>query len=369
MEIMLSLKEAVYLKGNKNQIERFERDGKLYRTQEKAIITRFEEEYEKVEVTGRGKNREILLRDKRSIPKKMDKRQNNKATGRKTPFANQLDLLIVKALRDAKNRNIEGSVGNVMSQMNMANERLCYYRQPNRIDNYVADLKSNEITVTKDWLAHVLDKEHDVLTGALLSSLRRLEKKKLLKWSKYPVGAVKIFNPVVGEFTNEPTVDEENNPNGHVEYRFITLSNEQANQLADIERHLREIHDVSAFQIVTYPYSEKVQRYQKDLSSAFERKGINYYFDCFSIRLVATESDVDERLKENEWMIEKNYMKKYLRYTLEKAEKRQDKYNQNTWGEVEEINSVKKFLSNKTYVDEYESTLKHSVLPNKQTAL
>ncbi|WKA59962.1 hypothetical protein QWY16_07605 [Planococcus shenhongbingii] len=186
---------------------------------------------------------------------------------------------------------------------------------------------------------------------------------------KYPVGAVKVFNPVVGEFTNEPTVDKENNPNGHVEYRFINLTNEQSNQLADIERNLREVHDVSSFQIVTYPYSEKVQSYQKDLSLAFERKGINYYFDCFSIRLVATESDVDERLKENEWMIERNYMRKYLSYTVEKAEKRQDKYNQETWGELEEINPVKQLLANKTYVNEYENTLKHSVLPNRQTVL
>lgn len=208
-----------------------------------------------------------------------------------------------------------------------------------------------------------MDKEHDVLTGALLSSLRRLEKKKLVKWSKYPVGAVKVFNPVVGEFTNEPSVDSENNPNGHIEYRFINLSNEQAIQLADIERNLRGIHDVTSFQIVTYPYSEKVQRYQKDLNLAFQKKGISYYFDCFLIRLIASEKDVDERLKESEWMIENNYMKKYLSYTLEKAEKRQVKYNQETWGELEEINSVKKSLSNKTYVNEYENTLKHSVLP------
>lgn len=149
MEILLSFKEAVYLKGNETQIEKFQKDGKLYRTQEKAIITRFEEEYEKVEVIGRGKNKGVLLKDKRSVPKKMDKRQNNKATGRKTPFANQLDLLIVKALRDSENGNIEGSVGNVMSEMNMANERLCYYRQPNRIEKYIAELKRMKSVLQK----------------------------------------------------------------------------------------------------------------------------------------------------------------------------------------------------------------------------
>lgn len=363
MEIVLSLKEAVMLKGTDSQIESFNKNGILTKNSINSILTKFKEEYARVEDVGRGKNRQILLGEKRPKPVKIDKRQNNKATGRKTPFANQLELLIVKALRDAKNRNIEGSVGNVMFQMKMANERLCYYRQPNRIDNYIKNLEENEINVSKDWLVHVLDKEHDTLTGALLTALRRLERKKLLKWSKYPVGAVKIFNPEIGEFTNKPTVDDEDNPSGNVEYRFINLTNEQANQLAELERNLKEKHDVTSFQIVTYPYSQKVQSYEKELSSEFQKKGINYYFDSFSIRLVATEKEVDELLKDNEWIVEENYISKYLNYTVEKAQKRQLKYIEATWGNPSEIKSVKRKLAEGVYVDEYVTTMKHSVLP------
>lgn len=364
METVLTYQELVHLKGNEAQIKKFNEDGKLPTNQLTAVENRWLEEYKSVRRDGTGKNTIFILGEKRLKPIKMDKRQSNKATGRKTPFANQLELLIVKALRDANNRNIEGSVGNVMFQMKMANEKLCYYRQPNRIENYMKNLQENEITVSKDFLVHVLDKEHDTLTGALLSALRRLEKKKLLKWSKYPVGAVKFFNPEVGEFTNRPTVDENDNPAGYVEYQFINLTTEQANDLAEIERELRERHNVSSFQIVTYPYSNKVQRYEKELSLEFQKKGINYYFDSFSIRLVATENDVDDLLKDNEWMVEENYISKYLSYTIEKAKKRQLNYLEKTWGEPEEIQPVKQKFAEGIYVDEYESTVKHSVLPN-----
>lgn len=364
MEIELTLKEAVFMKGSKKQQLQFEEKGRLSTDALNSLVKAFSEDFENVRENGRGKNKVIILGQKRPKPVKMDKRQNNKATGRKTPFANQLELLIVKALRDTKNRNIEGSAGNVMFQMKMANEKLCYYRQPNRIDNYVKNLEENEISVSKDWLVHVLDKEHDTLTGALLTALRRLERKKLLKWSKYPVGAVKIFNPEIGEFTNKPTVDDEDNPSGNVEYRFINLTNEQANQLAELERNLKEKHDVTSFQIVTYPYSQKVQRYEKELSSEFQKKGINYYFDAFSIRLVATEKEVDELLKDNEWMVEENYISKYLNYTVEKAQKRQQKYFDETWGSPSEIQSVKRNLAEGVYVKEYVTTMKHSVLPD-----
>ena len=99
-----------------------------------------------------------------------------------------------------------------------------------------------------------------------------MEKKKLVKWSKYPVGAEKQFEAEIGEFTSKPTVDDKNNPNGYTEYRFTNLMNEQANQLAEIERTLKEEHDVTSFQIVTYPYSQKVLSYKKELSSGFQKK-------------------------------------------------------------------------------------------------
>ncbi|MFS8185615.1 hypothetical protein ACMG4J_02500 [Rossellomorea marisflavi] len=364
MEIELTLKEAVFMKGTKKQQQQIEEKGRLSTDALNSLIRAFAEEFEYVRENGRGKNKVIILSGKRPQPIKLDKRHNNRATGRKTPFASQLELLIIKALRDAKNRNIEGSVGNVMFQMKMANERLCYYRQPNRIENYVKNLKENEINVSKDWLVHVLDKERDTMTGALLTALRRLEKKKLLKWSKYPVGAVKIFNPEIGEFTNKPTADSEDNPTGHVEYRFINLTIEQANKLAEIERNLKEKHEVTSFQIVTYPYSDKVQRYENELSSEYQKKGISYYFDSFSIRLVATENEVDRLLKDNEWMIEENYISKYLGYTIEKAKKRQQSYLDKTWGAPKEMQPVKQKLSEGVYVSEYESTVKHSVLPN-----
>src|SRR5699024_494472 len=145
MEIVLSLKEAVYLKGNESQIKSIIETGNLKSNPMKSLLTRYEEEYESVEVVGKGKNREIVLQGKRPMPIKMDKRQNNRATGRKTPFANELELLIIKALRDSESRSIEGSVGNVMWETNMAHEKLCYFKQPNRIEKYLEDFRKKEI--------------------------------------------------------------------------------------------------------------------------------------------------------------------------------------------------------------------------------
>jgi len=363
MEIILSLKEAIMMKGNASQIKAFNENGNLKTNPFNSIMNKFNEEYARVEVIGKGKNREILLADKRLEPIKLDKRQNNKAEGKKTKFASQLELLIIKALRDSHNRSVEGSIGSVMSQMKMANNKLCYYKQPNRINQYVKRLEENEINISKEFLVHVLDKEHDVLTGALLTALENLRKKKFLKWSKYPIGVQKIFNPEYGEFTNEPAVDENNSPMGYVESKYITLTHEQTSKLAEIERNLKTKHNVTFFQIINYPYSEKVTNYEKELKHEFSKLGIDYYFDSFSIRLVAQEKEVDEQLKDNEWMIEENYVDKYFNYGIEKAQKRQDDYLNKNHGFGEILAPVKKELSENVYVHEYEKTMKHSVLP------
>lgn len=361
-QTILTLQEAVYMKGNESQIKKFNKDGRLPTNQLKAIEKLYLQEYESVESEGKGKNKTFILGEKRLKTIILDKRSNNKATGRKTPFANELELLIIKNLRESEDRSIEGSIGNIMHETKMAYEKLCYFKQPDRIENYSLELKKQEIDINTPFLNHVLNKEHTVLSSALLTALNNLSKKKLISWTKKKVGAVKSFEPECGELTGKPIIDEDDNPVGYISTNFITLTTDQEIKLAQIDRELMTKHNVKTFELIHYTESNKVRAYQRERKKLYREMGFEYHFDCYCIQLLASEKEVDELLEENEWMLQEVYLTKATQYAIKKAEKRQQTYLDSIFGQPEEISPIRQELAKGVYVDKYKTTLKHTFL-------
>lgn len=83
METVLTLQEAVFMKGTKKQQQQFEKNNRLSTDALNSLSRAFEEEFESVRDEGKGKNKIFILREKRYKPIKLDGRQNNKATGRR----------------------------------------------------------------------------------------------------------------------------------------------------------------------------------------------------------------------------------------------------------------------------------------------
>lgn len=366
---VISLREAIQLEGTTAQIKNFLETGKIATNPLKSILRRFEEKYEKVSVEGRGANRNVILTGKRDKPIKLDKRTGNPSPKPHTvPFVNEFDYLIIKCLRDLPDKSIDTSMNNVLLMAGLISPKLAEYRQPNRIDKYV-----KEFDTPKQWIREVFEKEYEVFKKQFLSSLVRLEKKKLISWSKRKMGVFKKFEPVIGTMSNAPIVDENGNAVGYNDEYKRLLTVEEENRIAEIQRELMSKHKVTTFELIYYEYKPNVRAFNKERKELYMEMGLKYHYTSYAIQLTAPDEEVENILETNEWMLEEVFTKKAALYSFDKAEKRQlrngdknknDDNSKHAFGEkyVAELPLIKKSYAKGEYPHKFKEVYKNAIV-------
>jgi len=365
MEIVLSLKEAVMLKGTDSQMESFNKTGNLKAHPMKSLITKFEEEYARVEVVGRGKNREITLADKRSKPIKLDKRQDNKGSEYQTPIAKPVEDMIIRLLLNNK-KSYKGAMSNLMFHSGLASHYISYYKSPSNIPKFNKQLSEHMIIdKSPQFISHVFSREYTTLENQIISALRRMERSGVIRWSKKRVGVINTFTPKLGKLTNKPIVNG-NRVEGSYEEIYKELTDHEEQELAKVERKLQEKYDVEHFDIIYRKNLDKVKSYDSELKEKYHELGFDYHFACYFIYLKASNQKLMKEYNIRDEFLEDSYYKKAVDYSMGKANKYQSDWLENNpgFGAGSDIvhSPVEIEIINGTYMNSY-GEIYHHALP------
>ncbi|RXY98554.1 hypothetical protein [Fictibacillus sp. S7] len=362
---VLTYQEYVHLKGNESQIKKFTVDGKLPTNQLRAITTRFLEEYTSVEPQGKGKQTVFILGEKRQVPVRLDKRQDNKGNEYQTPIAKPVENMIVRMLLENE-KTYKGAMSNIMFHSGLAGHFISYSKSPSNAPTFMKILGEAKIIDKHPFfINHVFNREYATLENQIISAFNRMERSGIINWSKKKVGVIKTFKPKLGKLTNKPIVDGQKVQGSYQEI-YKELNDIEEQELAKVERELQEKYNIEPTDIIYRKNSSYVKAYQSELKEKFQELGFDYYYTCYFLYLKASNQRVKKKYNFNDELLDDHYYKSAIGYSLKKA----DDY-QNSKLETKEIGfgtfepigltPVKSEIYNGTYLKSYTEVVHHTL--------
>ncbi|MET3658592.1 hypothetical protein [Sporosarcina psychrophila] len=291
MEEIYTLKEAVLWKGNHNQIERLKSEGKLYRSQVSAIETRLIEEYENVEIIGKGKNIEFVLSNKRVEP--IDLVNINRGP-KPSDMALALEKLVAMKMIE-NNLNKKGlfhfPINKFMDEFEIADKKFCYYEKNKK--HHLNELE--KVDIHRDISDDVFTNVHSNFKNAIFRALKELEKKKLEKWYKIPYA--KYYRTEVAKTIEDDVMEVD----GEIKVKtteewFAPLDVKIAKEIDDKVKYLEEQYALNYWSArnANNPEAEEfMQKYNE--THAFY--GIRFKYDAYCSYLTKTDKKVREKLE------------------------------------------------------------------------
>ncbi|HFJ9299708.1 hypothetical protein Q0N71_06085 [Bacillus thuringiensis] len=296
MQTILTLQEFVYLKGNEIQIKKFNENGRLPTNQLKAILTRYEEEYEKVESEGRGKDRIFILINKRAEPIKLTHaKKGNRTT--KSPMVDPLMALVVMGMIE-HNHNYKGCfhypVSKIMDEYQIANQRFCYHRSGKNLNYHLIELEE-KANIHKNVSTDVLRNLHSSFSSAIFGVFRKLEKMKLAKWYKLPYALYYKTEVKQTSGGNALEVDGEVEVETIKEWR-APLDIEIAKEIDDKVKLLEEKLGMNYWTAKNshHPNAEQFMQKYKKIHAFYN---IRYKYDAYCAYLTKTETKICENIE------------------------------------------------------------------------
>ncbi|MCC2536567.1 hypothetical protein [Bacillus paranthracis] len=292
MQNILTLQEFVHLKGTENQIKKFNDNGRLPTNQLKAILTRYEEEYEKVDSEGRGQNKIFILSNKRAEPIKIA--HVGKGTNTKSPMVDPLMTLVVMGMIE-HNHNYKGCfhypVSKIMDEYQIANQRFCYYRSGRNLNHHLIELEE-KANIHKNVSTDVLRNLHSSFSSAIFGVFRKLEKMKLAKWYKLPYA---LYYKTEVKQTSEGTALE---IDGEVEVETIEewrapLDIEIAKEIDDKVKLLEEKLGMN-YWTAKNSHHLSAQQFIQEYKKIHAFYSIRYKYDAYCAYLTKTETKIRE---------------------------------------------------------------------------
>jgi hypothetical protein len=322
MEIILTLKEAVYMKGNQNQIKTINEKGRLPTNQLKAILTRFEEEYESVTVEGKGKNKIVILRNKRAEPVRI--LNVGKGENVKSPMIEPLKTLVAMKMLE-NNHNKKGCfhfpVSRLMEEFEVADKRFCYHRT--NINPHLNKLESADIH--KDISEDVLNSLHSSFSSAIFGVFKQLKKDGLAKWYMLPYA--KFYKTEVAKTPDDGAVEIDGQVSiDTTEEWYAPLDVNIAKEIDDKLKILEERMGIN-YWIAKKGFHSKAKDFISEYKKIHASYGIRYKYDAYCAYLTKGEEKVRAKLALPETPDEAKLVFDSVarKYNLTLAERRQTK--------------------------------------------
>ncbi|MFS8601540.1 hypothetical protein LRO89_02955 [Priestia megaterium] len=346
------------MKGNENQIKKFNENGRLPATSMKAILTRYEEEYAKVESKGRGKNMIFYLSEKRAEPIKLV--HNGKGRNTKSPMIDPLMSLVVMGMIE-HNHNYKGCfhypVSKIMDEYQIADQRFCYHRSGKNLNYHLKELK-DKANIDKEVSNDVLKSVHSSFSSAIFGVFRKLEKMKLAKWYKLPYALyykTEVKKTAEGDVLEIEGEVEIETPEEWRAPLDVEIAKEIDSKVTLLEDELK----INYWTASSCPYHPKAKEFIRKYKEIHAYYGIRYKYDAYCAYLTKQEAVIHEKIElptnpEEAKLIFDIVARKY---NLKLAENRQEKFD----GFGAALDKVKQAKQDKLYVQQTETVYDYMV--------
>lgn len=290
IEEVFTIKEVVLWKGNQAQLKKFNEIGRLPSNQLKALETRLNEEYEKVEKTGKGRKIEFVCNNKR--PELLEIVNANKGPSPSEMILALEKLLAMKMIEN--NHTHEGCfyfpVNKYMEEFEIADKRFCYYERNKTFQNKELEKSNVHREITED----VYNNLHSNFSNAIFRALKELKKKGLAKWYMLPYA--KFYRSEVVKTAEDKIMEVDGKVKiKTVEEWYAPLDIKIAKRIDDKIKYLEERLNINYWiaKNGNHLNSEEFIRKYNEIHAFY---GIRFKYDAYCSYLTKTERKVREKL-------------------------------------------------------------------------
>ncbi|MGG2087926.1 hypothetical protein ABFY59_13130 [Priestia aryabhattai] len=252
--------------------------GNIGTNQTKQLLGNMEVDWYKVGISGDGADRIITCKCKKEVPTERQDYRKNNGKGQ-IPYEEIVQNLTLMYLNQAEDQPVTITLGLLAHELGLmsntlynASKKLTANQQ--QAHYYNLDTKY-QIGYSMFW--HIVPKESKRIKDHLNSILHKMSKSGIIYYR---------------DITSAVTIEDgkkEHNP----------IDNVMAYNIKEIQRKLREKHNITIGDIMFRPKHHKVLAYKEDEQSYFDSLGIQYVYDAKVLRLIAMDKEIQNFVKDS----------------------------------------------------------------------
>lgn len=325
MEI-ITIKEAALRYGTEGIIKNVQKGINLNSRQTETLIKQVERHFRDVAIEGKGKKRLLHLGTPfDEIQKKQDARKENGTT---FPFIHIVKELIIHYLKQNERfaENEFYAITFLLQELEMIDPKFRRARMNEKdLLCYKKQLIRKEVLTesNSEFARYYINNEHRSLSAVVKKALRELEQEGIILTNEITQG---FGYKTVYKLNKMGQIEmEHGKPIIEIAPHHFVLTQDQLQEIIEIENDLKRRYQVTSQEVYLYKNKKDVIQYNEAKKRAFDKFGIKYYYKAITAYIVASDKEIEKYCKRDKEIVILDFNHEYKKYSLHKAEEREIK--------------------------------------------